>query len=91
MSRVADRARRPGTAKIGLGLTGGLMGTIKAVSSSSKARLDVPVAITRHDGHIVVQGKQHLLGFDPAAKAQKWSLYYAAPSDTFSTIAMFAS
>lgn len=77
-------------AKIGLGLTGGLMGTIKAVSSSSKARLDVPVAITRHDGHIVVQGKQHLLGFDPAAKAQKWSLYYAAPSDAFSTIAMFA-
>lgn len=77
-------------AKIGLGLTGGLMGTIKAVSSSSKARLDVPVAITRHDGHIVVQGKQHLLGFDPSAKAQKWSLYYAAPSDAFSTIAMFA-
>ncbi|AOS43222.1 outer membrane biogenesis protein BamB [Lacunisphaera limnophila] len=77
-------------AKIGLGLTGGLMGTVKAVSSSSKARLDVPVAITRHDGHIVVQGKQHLLGFDPAGKAQKWSLYYAAPSDAFSTIAMFA-
>jgi len=77
-------------AKIGLGLTGGLMGTVKAVSSSSKARLDVPVAITRHDGHIVVQGKQHLLGFDPSAKAQKWSLYYAAPSDALSTIAMFA-
>jgi outer membrane protein assembly factor BamB len=77
-------------AKIGLGLTGGLMGTIKAVKSSSKARLDVPVAITRHDGHIVVQGKQHLLGFDPVAKNQKWSLYYAAPSDAFSTIAMFA-
>jgi outer membrane protein assembly factor BamB len=77
-------------AKIGLGLTGGLMGAVKAVKSSSKARLDVPVAITRHDGHIVVQGKQHLLGFDPAGQAQKWSLYYAAPSDAFSTIAMFA-
>ncbi|WP_164976062.1 PQQ-binding-like beta-propeller repeat protein [Oleiharenicola lentus] len=77
-------------AKIGLGLTGGLMGTVKAVSSSSKARLDVPVAITRQDGHIVVQGKQHLLGFDPVAKGQKWSLYYAAPSDAFATIAMFA-
>ncbi len=76
-------------AKIGLGLTGGLMGTVKAVRSSSKARLDVPVAITRQDGHIVVQGKQHLLGFSPTAKAQKWSLYYAAPSDAFSTIAMF--
>ncbi|MEN9402249.1 MAG: hypothetical protein RL091_952 [Verrucomicrobiota bacterium] len=77
-------------AKIGLGLTGGLMGTLKAVNSSSKARLDVPVAITRNGSHIVVQGKQHLLGFDPVAKAQKWSLYYAAPSDTFATIAMFA-
>lgn len=77
-------------AKIGLGLTGGLMGTIKAVSSSNKARLDVPVAISRQNGHIVVQGKQHLLGFDPLAKQQKWSLYYAAPSDAFATIAMFA-
>lgn len=77
-------------AKIGLGLTGGLMGTIKAVKSSSKARLDVPVAIVRQNGHIVVQGKQHLLGFDPLAKQQKWSLYYAAPSDAFATIAMFA-
>jgi len=77
-------------AKIGLGLTGGLMGTVKAVASSSKARLDVPVAITRQNGHIVVQGKQHLLGFDPLAKQQKWSLYYAAPSDAFATLAMFA-
>ncbi len=77
-------------AKIGLGITGGLMGTIKAVSSSNKARLDVPVAISRQNGHIVVQGKQHLLGFDPLAKQQKWSLYYAAPSDAFATIAMFA-
>ncbi|WP_415909678.1 PQQ-binding-like beta-propeller repeat protein [Oleiharenicola sp. Vm1] len=77
-------------AKIGLGLTGGLMGTIKAVSSTNKARLDVPVAITRQNGHIVVQGKQHLLGFDPLARQQKWSLYYAAPSDAFATLAMFA-
>ncbi|MBI5424734.1 MAG: PQQ-binding-like beta-propeller repeat protein [Opitutae bacterium] len=77
-------------AKIGLGLTGGLMGTVKAVASSSKARLDVPVAITRQNGHVVVQGKQHLLGFDPLVKQQKWSLYYAAPSDAFATIAMFA-
>jgi len=77
-------------AKIGLGLTGGLMGTVKAVASSNKARLDVPVAVSRQHGHIIVQGKQHLLGFDPVAKAQKWSLYYAAPSDAFATIAMFA-
>ena len=77
-------------AKIGLGLTGGLMGVGKAVISSNKARLDVPVAILQQQGHIVVQGKQHLLGFDPQAKSQKWSLFYAAPSDAFATLAMFA-
>ncbi len=77
-------------AKIGIGLTGGVMGTVKAMRSSSRARLDVPVAITRQDGHIVVQGKQHLLGFDPIGQDQKWSLYYAAPSDAFATMAMFA-
>lgn len=77
-------------AKIGLGLTGGLIGGLKAVGSSSKARLDVPVSINRQNGHIVVQGKQHLLGFDPVAKNQKWSLYYAAPSDALATMAMFA-
>ena len=77
-------------AKIGLGLTGGLMGVAKATMSSSKSRLDVPVAIVRQSGHIVVQGKQHLLGFDPQAKSEKWSLFYGAPSDAFATIAMFA-
>lgn len=77
-------------AKIGLGITGGLMGIAKAAVSSDKARLDVPVAVLRQNGHIIVQGKQHLLGFDPAAKAEKWSLFYAAPSDTFANIAMFA-
>ena len=66
------------------------MGVTKAVMSSSKARLDVPVAVLRQNGHIVVQGKQHLLGFDPQAKAEKWSLFYGAPSDAFATIAMFA-
>jgi hypothetical protein len=77
-------------AKIGLGLTGGLMGGLKAVASSSKSRLDVPVAINRQNGHIVVQGKQHLLGFDPVTKSQKWSLYFAAPSDALAMTAMFA-
>ncbi len=77
-------------AKIGLGLTGGLMGVGKAVMSSNKARLDVPIAVLRQNGHIVVQGKQHLLGFDPVAKSEKWSLFYGAPSDAFATIAMFA-
>lgn len=77
-------------AQIGLGLLGGVQGVVKASMAQSKNRLDVPVAISRQNGHVVVQGKQHLLGFDPAAKTQKWSLYYAAPSDTLALAAMFA-
>ena len=77
-------------AQIGLGLLGGVQGVVKATMSQNKGRLDVPVAISRQDGHVVVQGKQHLLGFDPAAKAQKWSIYYAAPSDTLAMTALFA-
>ena len=77
-------------AKIGLGALGGLQGLAKGVMAQSKARLDVPVAISRMDGHIVVQGKHHLLGFDPAAQDQKWSLYYAAPSDALASSALFA-
>lgn len=77
-------------AKIGLGITGGLMGIAKAAVSQSKARLDVPVAVTQQNGFIVVRGKQHLLGFDPETKTEKWSLYYAAPSEAFANVAMFA-
>jgi hypothetical protein len=39
---------------------------------------------------VVVQGKQHLLGFDPQTKTSNWSLYYAAPSEALGNIAMFA-
>jgi len=77
-------------AQLGLGALGGLTGLAKAAVAQNKARLDVPVAISRMSGHVVVQGKQHLLGFDPAAKAEKWSLYYAAPSDTLGMTALFA-
>ena len=77
-------------AQIGLGLTGGLLGAVKAVSAQNKARLDVPVAITRRAGHIVVQGKQHLISFDPAAGTIKWSTYYAAPGEGFGMTALFA-
>jgi hypothetical protein len=41
-------------------------------------------------GRVVVQGKQHLLGFDPQTKTSDWSLFYAAPSEAFANIAMFA-
>lgn len=77
-------------ARIGLGALGGLSGIAKAAVSQNKDRLDVPVAITRRGERIVVQGKQHLLCFDPAGKQIAWSTYCAAPSDTFGMTALFA-
>lgn len=80
-----------GVAKIGLGALGGVTGLAKGVMSANKGLLDVPVAVNlRPDGGVVVQGKQHLLGFDPATKTSNWSLFYAAPSEAFANIAMFA-
>ncbi|MBL9188277.1 MAG: PQQ-binding-like beta-propeller repeat protein [Opitutaceae bacterium] len=80
-----------GVAKIGLGALGGVSGLVKGVASANKGRLDVPVAVNlRPDGGVVVQGKQHLLGFDPATKTSNWSLFYAAPSEALGNIAMFA-
>lgn len=77
-------------AQIGLGALGGLKGLAKAGMSSSKSRLDVPVAISRQGDHIVVQGKQHLMCFNPTSKTIAWSTYAAAPSDTFGMTALFA-
>lgn len=77
-------------AKIGLGALGGVSGLVKGAVSANKALLDVPVATTYANGRVIVQGKQHLLGFDPATKTSNWSLFYAAPSDTLGTAAMFA-
>lgn len=77
-------------AQLGLGLTGGLRGVVKAARAQSRARLDVPVAIVRRGEHIIVQGKQHLLGFDTKSKEIGWSTYYAAPGDTFGMTALFA-
>lgn len=79
-----------GVAKIGLGALGGVSGLVKAGISANKARLDVPVAVSLVGGRVVVQGKQHLLAFDPAAKESSWSLFYPAPSDALGNIAMFA-
>jgi hypothetical protein len=77
-------------AKIGLGALGGVTGLVKAGMSANKALLDVPVAVSFSGGRVVVQGKQHLLGFDPVAKTSNWSLFYAAPSEMLGNIAMFA-
>ncbi|MEY4387707.1 MAG: hypothetical protein RLY20_2990, partial [Verrucomicrobiota bacterium] len=68
--------------KIGLGALGGLSGLAKGVaaSTSGKGLLDIPVNVTKLDnGKIVVRGKQHLLGFDPATQSIAWSTYYPAP------------
>ena len=77
-------------AKIGLGALGGVTGLAKGVMSANKGLLDVPVAVNIQGGRVIVQGKQHLLGFDPATKTASWSLYYAAPSEAFANAAMFA-
>lgn len=77
-------------AKIGLGALGGVTGLVKAGISANKALLDVPVAVNYAGGRVVVQGKQHLLGFDPQTKTSNWSLFYGAPSEALGNIAMFA-
>lgn len=77
-------------AQIGLGALGGIRGLAKATMAQSKARLDVPVAILRRGERVVVQGKQHLMCFDPAKKEIAWATYCAAPSDTLGMTALFA-
>lgn len=79
-----------GVAKIGLGALGGVTGLVKGAVAANKGLLDVPVAVHVAQGRVVVQGKQHLLSFDPQAKATTWSLFYAAPSDALADVAMFA-
>lgn len=77
-------------AKIGLGVLGGVSGIVKATMAQSKGRLDVPVAIIKRSGHIVVMGKQHLMGYDAVAQDFKWSTYYAAPGDGLGDSVLFA-
>jgi outer membrane protein assembly factor BamB len=77
-------------AKIGMGAFGGLSGLAKGALAQNKGRLDVPVAITRRDGHIVVMGKQHLMGFDPIERDIAWSTYYAAPGNMMGDSLLFA-
>lgn len=77
-------------AQIGLGVLGGVSGIVKASMAQSKARLDVPVAIVRRGDRVVVQGKQHLMSFDPTGKQIAWSTYCAAPSDALGMTALFA-
>jgi outer membrane protein assembly factor BamB len=77
-------------AQLGLGALGGLSGLAKAGFAQSKARKDPPVALLRHNGQIVVQGRQHVLNFDPATSTIKWSTYFAAPGGGLGQGVMFA-
>lgn len=77
-------------AQLGLGMLGGISGLAKAGFAQNKARLDVPMLITRRDGRIVVQGRQHLMAFDPSVKNIKWSTYCPAPGGGFGAYVMFA-
>lgn len=75
-------------------LTGGIAGALQGglMGSDGKARLDVPVAIQSWaDGRLLVRGQQHLLMFDPAAPAIRWSTYYPAPGVSGFAVAAMAA
>ena len=64
-------------AKMGLKFArGGLMGMAK----KDKSELDPPVSVSmRGNGLAIVQGKQHLLAFNPQTKSIQWSVQFQAP------------
>jgi outer membrane protein assembly factor BamB len=55
-------------------------GGLSAIGKGGGDTTDEPVALYRREnGTIVVQGKQHLLAFDPRTRQVAWSTKYAAP------------
>lgn len=55
-------------------------GGLSALGSKGGDTTDEPVALYRREnGTVVVQGKQHLLAFDPRTKSIAWSVKYEAP------------
>jgi outer membrane protein assembly factor BamB len=55
-------------------------GGLSAIGSGGGDTRDEPVALYRREnGTVVVQGKQHLLAFDPRTRQIVWSLKYEAP------------
>ena len=55
-------------------------GGLSALGSKGGDTTDEPVALyKRENGTVVVQGKQHLLAFDPRTKSIAWSVKYEAP------------
>lgn len=56
------------------------LGGLSAIGSKGADTTDEPVAIYRREnGTVVVQGKQHLLAFDPRSRNIAWSVKYEAP------------
>ncbi len=55
-------------------------GGLSALGSKGADTTDEPVALYRREnGTVVVQGKQHLLAFDPRTRNIAWSVKYEAP------------
>lgn len=55
-------------------------GGLSAIGSKGGDSTDEPVALYRREnGTVVVQGKQHLLAFDPRSRNIAWSVKYEAP------------
>jgi len=55
-------------------------GGLSALGSKGADTTDEPVALYRREnGTVVVQGKQHLLAFDPRSRNIAWSVKYEAP------------
>ena len=55
-------------------------GGLGAIGKGGGDERDEPVALYRREnGTVVVAGKQHLLAFDPRARAIMWSVKYEAP------------
>ncbi|HKR13824.1 MAG TPA: PQQ-binding-like beta-propeller repeat protein [Pyrinomonadaceae bacterium] len=55
-------------------------GGLSAIGSKGADTTDEPVALYRREnGTVVVQGKQHLLAFDPRSRNIAWSVKYEAP------------
>jgi outer membrane protein assembly factor BamB len=55
-------------------------GGLSALGSKGGDSTDEPVALYRREnGTVVVQGKQHLLAFDPRSRNIAWSVKYEAP------------
>jgi outer membrane protein assembly factor BamB len=74
--------------KIGAVAFGGIGGLMKKGADTT----DNPVSIIRQEnGTVVIRGMQHLIGFDPKARAIAWSTKYDAPGiDGWQSIVMTA-